>query len=187
MAEAARCLKCKNAKCISGCPVAIDIPAFIKEVKKPDNFEEAANIIARVLRPSGCLRPRVPAGEPVRGTSVSAASRESRSPSESWSALWPTGPERTASCRQGREKTNGKKVAVIGSGPAGLTCAGDLAKMGYEVTIFEALHEPGGVLTYGIPEFRLPKTRRSAPGDRECEEAGRKDRDQRDHRQVRDH
>ena len=75
--------------------------------------------------------------------------------------------------RQRRRRQNGKKVAVIGSGPAGLTCAGDLAKLGYEVTIFEALHEPGGVLTYGIPEFRLPKERRCTAGDRECPKAGR--------------
>ena len=114
---------------------------------------------------------------------VSAASRASLFPSESWSVSLLTGQESTALFRQAAEEKNGKKVAVIGSGPAGLTCAGDLAKLGYDVTIFEALHEAGGVLTYGIPEFRLPKQRRCTAGDRQRKKAGRKDRDKRDHRQ----
>ena len=88
---------------------------------------------------------------------VSVASRVKRSPSVSWNVLWLTGQERTASNQLRQRQKNGKKVAVIGSGPSGLTCAGDLAKLGYDVTIFEALHEAGGVLAYGIPEFRLPK------------------------------
>ena len=155
MAEAERCLNCKNAKCIAGCPVAIDIPAFIEEVKKGE-IEEAARVIAKASAlPAVCGRVcpqetqcegqciRGIKGEPVSigkvGGFVADWSREH--------GFVPEAPE----------KTNGKKVAVIGSGPCGLTCAGDLAKLGYEVTIFEALHEPGGVLTYGIPEFRLPK------------------------------
>ena len=155
MAEAERCLNCKNAKCIAGCPVAIDIPAFIEEVKKGE-IEEAARVIAKASAlPAVCGRVcpqetqcegqciRGIKGEPVSigklGRFVADWSREH--------GFVPEAPE----------KTNGKKVAVIGSGPCGLTCAGDLAKLGYEVTIFEALHEPGGVLTYGIPEFRLPK------------------------------
>ena len=120
MEEATRCINCKNAKCIQGCPVAINIPAFIKEVKE-GNFEGAYKTIGlSSALPAICGR--VCPQEPV-----------------------------------GAEEKNGHKVAVIGSGPAGLTCAGDLAKMGYDVTVFEALHELGGVLVYGIPEFRLPK------------------------------
>ena len=154
-AEASRCLKCKNAKCVSGCPVAIDIPAFIKEVEA-GNIEEAAKIIARSSAlPAVCGRV-CPQESQCEGKCIRGIKGEpiSIGKLERFVADWsrehgfvPAAPE----------KTNGKKVAVIGSGPAGLTCAGDLAKMGYEVTIFEALHEPGGVLTYGIPEFRLPK------------------------------
>ena len=88
---------------------------------------------------------------------VSAVSRARLFPSVSWSVSWLTGQERTASNQLLPHEKNGQKVAVIGSGPSGLTCAGDLAKMGYDVTIFEALHKAGGVLVYGIPEFRLPK------------------------------
>ena len=153
--EAQRCLGCKNAKCIAGCPVSINIPAFIQEVKA-GNIEEAAKVIAlSSALPAVCGRvcPQESQceGQCVRGIKGEAVSIGKL---ERFVADWsrehgfvPAAPE----------KTNGKKVAVIGSGPAGLTCAGDLAKLGYEVTIFEALHEPGGVLTYGIPEFRLPK------------------------------
>ena len=155
MAEAARCLNCKNAQCMKGCPVSINIPAFIQEVKA-GNIEEAAKVIAlSSALPAVCGRvcPQESQceGQCVRGIKGEAVSIGKL---ERFVADWsrehgfvPAAPE----------KTNGKKVAVIGSGPAGLTCAGDLAKLGYEVTIFEALHEPGGVLTYGIPEFRLPK------------------------------
>ena len=155
MAEAERCLNCKNAKCIAGCPVAIDIPAFIQEVKN-GNFEEAANVIAKSSAlPAVCGRV-CPQETQCEGQCIRGIKGEpvSIGKLERFVADWsrehgfvPAAPE----------KTNGKKVAVIGSGPCGVTCAGDLAKMGYEVTIFEALHEPGGVLTYGIPEFRLPK------------------------------
>lgn len=155
MIESERCLNCKNAKCIAGCPVAIDIPAFIQEVKK-GNIEEAAKIIAKSSAlPAVCGRvcPQESQCEElcirgIKGEPVSIGKLE-RFVAD-WSrehGFVPAAPE----------KTNGKKIAVIGSGPCGLTCAGDLAKLGYEVTIFEALHEPGGVLTYGIPEFRLPK------------------------------
>ena len=156
VAESERCLNCKNAKCIAGCPVSINIPAFIQEVKA-GNIEEAAKVIAlSSALPAVCGRvcPQESQceGQCVRGIKGEAVSIGKL---ERFVADWsrehgfvPAAPE----------KTNGKKVAVIGSGPAGLTCAGDLAKLGYEVTIFEALHEPGGVLTYGIPEFRLPKS-----------------------------
>ena len=155
MDEASRCLKCKNAKCMTGCPVSIDIPGFIKEVEEGD-FEEAAKIIARSSAlPAVCGRvcPQESQCEGVcirgiKGEPVSIGKLE-RFVAD-WSRDHGFVPEAPA-------VKNGKKVAVIGSGPAGLTCAGDLAKLGYDVTIFEALHEPGGVLIYGIPEFRLPK------------------------------
>ena len=152
VAEAKRCLQCKNARCMKGCPVSIDIPGFIKQVAER-NFEEAAKVIARSSAlPAICGRV-CPQETQCEGVCVRGVKGEpvSIGKLERFVADW--------SREHGvvPEKTNGKKVAVIGSGPSGLTCAGDLAKMGYEVTIFEALHEPGGVLTYGIPEFRLPK------------------------------
>ena len=156
MAEAARCLNCKNAQCMKGCPVSINIPGFIAEVKE-GNFEAAYHVISESSAlPAVCGRvcPQESQceGQCVRGIKGEAVSIGKL---ERFVADWsrehgfvPAAPE----------KTNGKKVAVIGSGPAGLTCAGDLARMGYEVTVFEALHTAGGVLMYGIPEFRLPKT-----------------------------
>lgn len=153
--EASRCIKCKNPKCVGGCPVSIDIPGFIKEVQD-GNIEEAAKVIAKSSAlPAVCGRV-CPQESQCEGQCIRGIKGEpiSIGKLERFVADWsrehgfvPAAPE----------KTNGKKVAVIGSGPSGLTCAGDLAKQGYEVTIFEALHEPGGVLTYGIPEFRLPK------------------------------
>ena len=155
LAEAQRCLNCKNAKCVTGCPVSIDIPAFIQQVKE-GKFEEAAKIIARSSAlPAVCGRV-CPQESQCEGVCVRGVKGEPVSIGKlerfvaDWSRAHGFVPEAPA-------EKKGKKVAVIGSGPAGLTCAGDLAKMGYEVTIFEALHEPGGVLTYGIPEFRLPK------------------------------
>ncbi len=153
--EANRCLNCKNAQCVKGCPVSIDIPAFVAEVKE-GNIEEAAKVIAKSSAlPAVCGRvcPQESQCEGkcirgIKGEPVSIGKLE-RFVAD-WSRENGIEPEKPAN-------TNGKKVAVIGSGPAGLTCAGDLAKLGYEVTIFEALHEPGGVLVYGIPEFRLPK------------------------------
>lgn len=155
VAEASRCLNCKNARCVQGCPVKIDIPAFVKEVKE-GNYAEAAKVIgSSSALPAVCGRvcPQESQceGQCVRGIKGEAVSigKLERFVAD-WSRENGVVPEKP-------EKTNGIKVAVIGSGPSGLTCAGDLAKLGYEVTIFEALHEPGGVLTYGIPEFRLPK------------------------------
>lgn len=155
MSEAERCINCKNAKCINGCPVAINIPGFIQQVKAGD-IEAAYHIISESSAlPAVCGRvcPQESQCEElcirgIKGEPVSIGKLE-RFVAD-WSKDHNIKPE-------GTENKNGKKVAVIGSGPAGLTCAGDLAKMGYEVTIFEALHEPGGVLVYGIPEFRLPK------------------------------
>lgn len=156
MEEASRCLKCKNAKCMGGCPVSINIPGFIKEVEA-GNFEEAAKVIAESSAlPAVCGRV-CPQESQCEGVCIRGIKGEpiSIGKLERFVADW---SRENGFVPAAPEKTNGKKVAVIGSGPAGLTCAGDLAKMGYEVTIFEALHEPGGVLIYGIPEFRLPKS-----------------------------
>ena len=155
MAEAARCLNCKNAQCMKGCPVSINIPGFIAEVKE-GNFEAAYHVISESSAlPAVCGRVcpqetqcegkciRGIKGEPV------AIGKLERFVAD-WAREHGIKPKKA-------EKLNGHKVAVIGSGPAGLTCAGDLAKLGYDVTIFEALHQAGGVLVYGIPEFRLPK------------------------------
>ena len=153
--EAQRCLGCKNAKCITGCPVNINIPAFIAQVKE-GNFEEAYKIIGESSAlPAVCGRvcPQESQceGKCVRGIKGDAVSIGKL---ERFVADW--AKENGIKPVPATEK-NGHKIAVIGSGPAGLTCAGDLAKLGYDVTIFEALHKAGGVLSYGIPEFRLPK------------------------------
>lgn len=156
MLEATRCLKCKNPKCVLGCPVSIDIPGFIKEVEA-GNIEEAYRVISTYSAlPAVCGRvcPQETQCEAkcirgIKGDPVSIGKLER------FVADWAR--ENGIKPEPPKEK-KGKKVAVIGSGPAGLTCAGDLAKLGYDVTIFEALHEPGGVLVYGIPEFRLPKS-----------------------------
>ena len=155
MEEAARCLTCKNAKCVKGCPVNIDIPGFIKEVKE-GNFEEAFKVIGQSSAlPAGCGRV-CPQETQCEGLCIRGIKGEpvSIGKLERFVADW--AKENGIKPEPPKEK-NGHKVAVIGAGPAGLTCAGDLAKMGYDVTIFEALHQPGGVLVYGIPEFRLPK------------------------------
>ena len=155
MAEASRCLNCKNAKCMGGCPVSINIPGFIKEVEA-GNFEEAAKVIAESSAlPAVCGRV-CPQESQCEGVCIRGIKGEpvSIGKLERFVADW---SRENGFVPAAPKETNGKKVAVIGSGPAGLTCAGDLAKLGYEVTIFEALHEPGGVLIYGIPEFRLPK------------------------------
>ena len=155
MEEATRCINCKNAQCVKGCPVSINIPAFIEQVKL-GNIEEAYKIISESSAlPAVCGRvcPQESQceGKCIRGIKGDAISIGKL---ERFVADWAR--ENGIKPEPAKEK-NGKKVAVIGSGPAGLTCAGDLAKMGYDVTIFEALHEAGGVLVYGIPEFRLPK------------------------------
>ena len=154
--EAKRCLNCKNHPCVSGCPVRIHIPEFIQEMAKGD-FEAAYQIIAKSSSlPAVCGRvcPQESQCESkcvrgIKGEPVGIGRLERFA--ADWHNLNSTEkPEKPAA--------NGHKVAVIGSGPSGLTCAGDLAKKGYAVTVFEALHLAGGVLVYGIPEFRLPKT-----------------------------
>ena len=156
MEEAGRCINCKNAKCIEGCPVAINIPGFIEQVKE-GNFEKAYQVIAEASAlPAVCGRV-CPQESQCEGRCIRGIKGEpvSIGKLERFTADWAR--ENGIKPQPASEKKN-RRVAVIGSGPAGLTCAGDLAKMGYDVTIFEALHEPGGVLIYGIPEFRLPKT-----------------------------
>lgn len=155
MEEAARCINCKNAQCIKGCPVAINIPGFIEKVKDGD-IEAAYQVISEASAlPAVCGRV-CPQESQCEGKCIRGIKGEpvSIGKLERFVADWAT---ENGIKPVGAKEKNGKKVAVIGSGPAGLTCAGDLAKMGYDVTIFEALHEPGGVLVYGIPEFRLPK------------------------------
>lgn len=155
MEEAARCINCKNAQCMKGCPVSINIPGFIEQVKL-GNFEKAYEIISESSAlPAVCGRV-CPQESQCEGKCIRGIKGEpiSIGKLERFVADWAR--ENGISPKTAAEK-KGKKVAVIGSGPAGLTCAGDLAKMGYDVTIFEALHEAGGVLVYGIPEFRLPK------------------------------
>ena len=155
MEEANRCLGCKKAKCMEGCPVSINIPGFVHEVKE-GNFEKAYQIIGESSAlPAVCGRvcPQETQceGKCIRGLKWEAVSIGKL---ERFVADW--AKENGIKPVPAAQK-NGHKVAVIGSGPSGLTCAGDLAKMGYDVTIFEALHKAGGVLVYGIPEFRLPK------------------------------
>ncbi|SHJ57305.1 sulfide dehydrogenase (flavoprotein) subunit SudA [Hathewaya proteolytica DSM 3090] len=153
--EASRCLNCKNPLCVTKCPVSIAIPEFISHVKNRE-FEQAAKVIAKYSAlPAVCGRvcPQEVQCESkcilgIKGEAVAIGKLER------FVADWTR--EHDVDLSETKPK-NGKRVAVIGSGPAGLTCAGDLAKAGYDVTIFEALHEPGGVLVYGIPEFRLPK------------------------------
>ena len=155
VAEAQRCLNCKNEHCVQGCPVSINIPGFVEKVKEGD-FAAAYQVISESSAlPAVCGRvcPQESQceGKCIRGIKGEAVSIGKL---ERFVADW----ARENNIRPvGAAEKKGKKVAVIGSGPAGLTCAGDLAKMGYDVTIFEALHEAGGVLVYGIPEFRLPK------------------------------
>ncbi len=155
MEEAARCLNCKNAQCVKGCPVSIQIPDFVAAVKDGD-IKKAYEVISQSSAlPAVCGRvcPQESQceGKCIRGIKGEAVSIGKL---ERFTADW---ARENGIKPQGAQEKNGHKVAVVGSGPAGLTCAGDLAKLGYDVTIFEALHEAGGVLVYGIPEFRLPK------------------------------
>lgn len=155
MMEASRCLNCKNPQCRPGCPVSIDIPKFIKEIADGE-FEEAAKTLAEYSAlPAVCGRvcPQETQCEKTciltkRGESVAIGKLER------FAADW---ARKKGIEVYKKQDSNGHKVAIIGTGPAGITCAGELAKWGYDVTMFEALHEPGGVLVYGIPEFRLPK------------------------------
>ena len=153
--EAARCLNCKNPKCVEGCPVSINIPGFIEHVKNK-KFEDAAKEISKYSAlPAVCGRV-CPQEKQCEGKCVLGIKGDSVSIGklERFTADWAAEHKVDLSAT---EPKNGIKVAVVGSGPSGLTCAGDLAKKGYDVTIFEALHKAGGVLEYGIPEFRLPK------------------------------
>lgn len=157
--EARRCLQCPAHPCVSGCPVGIDIPGFIKKIKE-GNFEESARILKKynnlpaicgrvcpqeVQCEAKCVVGKIPGSEPV------AIGRLERFVAD-WEAT------NAKEMRPAPQPSKGKRIAVIGSGPAGLTAAADLAKMGYSVDLFETLHKPGGVLVYGIPEFRLPKS-----------------------------
>ena len=153
--EASRCLHCKNPKCVEGCPVSINIPEFISHIKEND-IEGAAKEIAKYSSlPAVCGRV-CPQESQCEGKCVLGIKGEpiAIGKLEKYAADWARENNVDVSFK---EESNNIKVAIIGSGTAGLTCAGDLAKKGYDVTIFEALHEPGGVLVYGIPEFRLPK------------------------------
>lgn len=154
MAEAKRCLQCKKPQCRGNCPVSINIPGFIKEIAE-GNFAKAAQVLAEYTAlPAVCGRvcPQELQCEKTcilgkKGDPIAIGKLER------FAADW----AREHGVEVGTTKErNGIKVAVVGAGPAGITCAGDLAKEGYDVTVFEALHEPGGVLVYGIPEFRLP-------------------------------
>ena len=159
--ESQRCITCKNAKCVEGCPVSIDIPSFIAAVKE-EKFEEAFQIISKSSAlPAVCGRV-CPQESQCEGKCIRGKKGDpiSIGKLERFVADWAR--ENGIKPAAPAEK-NGKKVAVIGSGPSGLTCAGELAKLGYDVTIFEALHKAGGVLVYGIPEFRLPKDRVVGP------------------------
>lgn len=155
-AEAERCLQCKTAPCRKGCPVEIDIPAFIKQIKEGDMDASIAKIKEANGLPAVCGRV-CPQEEQCEKYCVLAKKGESVAIGrlERYAADYARGKGETVAPLA--YATDAQKVAIVGSGPAGLSAAGDLAKMGYKVTIFEALHLPGGVLMYGIPEFRLPK------------------------------
>lgn len=153
-AESERCLNCKNPMCVEGCPVSINIPAFIAKVKAGDDAEAYRIISESSALPAVCGRvcPQETQCEGkcirgIRGEAVSIGKLE----------RYVADRAKELNIKPEPVAKNGHKVAVIGAGPSGLTCAGDLARLGYEVTIFEALHKAGGVLVYGIPEFRLPK------------------------------
>ena len=153
--EATRCLNCKNPRCVNACPVSIKIPSFISEVAA-GNFTRAAEIIAEDSSlPAICGRV-CPQETQCEGSCILGIKGEAVAIGklERFVADW---SRENGGVKPVTAPANGHKVAVIGSGPAGLACASDLAKLGYDVTIFEALHRPGGVLVYGIPEFRLPK------------------------------
>lgn len=154
--EAKRCLQCKNKPCVNGCPVSIDIPGFIAKIAE-DDMPGAYEVLSRQTSlPAVCGRvcPQETQCEElcVRGIKHEPVGIGRL---ERYVADW---QRENSHEKPQKPKQNGHKVAVVGAGPAGLTAAGDLAKMGYEVTLYEALHEPGGVLVYGIPEFRLPKS-----------------------------
>jgi glutamate synthase (NADPH) small chain len=157
--EANRCIQCKKPKCVEGCPVGVDIPEFINALREQDMPQAVLALKRKNSLPGICGRvcpqevqceDRCVLGKKGTGGQVAIGRLER------YVADWELGQEKCARCEIAAP--TGKRVAIVGSGPAGLTCAADLAKMGHEVTIFEALHEAGGVLVYGIPEFRLPKS-----------------------------
>ena len=155
MEEATRCLNCKHKPCVQGCPVNVPIPAFIEKVAEGD-FEAAYEVItSENALPAICGRV-CPQENQCEGKCVRGIKGEpvGLGRMERFVADWHMA---NAAQKAVEIEKNGKKVAVVGSGPAGITCAGELIKKGYDVTVFEALHKPGGVLSYGIPEFRLPK------------------------------
>jgi len=158
--EAERCLQCKNKPCVSGCPVSIEIPAFIKAIREKD-FQKAIDIIhesdalpavtGRVCPQEEQCQVKCVVGKVGEPVSIGRLER--------FVADWELSKRKNElNTNSQKPASNGRKVAIVGSGPAGVSCAADLAKMGYEVTVFEGFHMLGGVLVYGIPEFRLPKT-----------------------------
>lgn len=153
--EAQRCLHCAKPRCVEGCPVHVDIPDFIAALAEGDFAESAKRLKTHTSLPAICGRV-CPQENQCEGKCVLGIKGESVAIGrlERFVADWDRAQEHEAVALP---EKNGKKVGVVGAGPAGLACAGDLAKMGYDVTVFEALHTPGGVLMYGIPEFRLPK------------------------------
>ena len=155
IAEAQRCLHCAKPRCVEGCPVHVDIPDFIAALAEGDFAESAKRLKTHTSLPAICGRV-CPQENQCEGKCVLGIKGESVAIGrlERFVADWDRAQEHEAVALP---EKNDKKVGVVGAGPAGLACAGDLAKMGYDVTVFEALHTPGGVLMYGIPEFRLPK------------------------------
>ena len=157
MLEASRCLQCKNPKCVNGCPVNIDIPGFIKLIEQGKIIEAAWKIKEQNSLPAICGRV---CPQETQCEQLCVLSKREKPVSIGYLERFVADYEREKGELKipERRPATGKKIAVVGSGPAGLTAAGELAKLGHEVVIFEALHEPGGVLVYGIPEFRLPKS-----------------------------
>ena len=170
MCEASRCIGCKNAQCIKGCPVGINIPGFISAIKAGD-FEEAYRIIGESSAlPAVCGRV-CPQESQCEGRCIRGMKGDALAIGKLERFVADYALENDIQPVKAEQK-NGHKVAIIGSGPSGLTCAGDLAKLGYDVTVFEALHELGGVLVYGIPEFRLPKEKVVAKEIQKVKELG---------------
>ncbi len=170
MCEASRCIGCKNAQCIKGCPVGINIPGFISAIKAGD-FEEAYRIIGESSAlPAVCGRV-CPQESQCEGRCIRGMKGDALAIGKLERFVADYALENDIKPVKA-ERKNGHKVAIIGSGPSGLTCAGDLAKLGYDVTVFEALHELGGVLVYGIPEFRLPKEKVVAKEIQKVKELG---------------
>jgi glutamate synthase (NADPH) small chain len=157
MLEASRCLQCKKPKCIAGCPVNIDIPGFLRLIEEGKIIEAAWKIKEQNSLPAICGRV---CPQETQCEQLCVLAKREKPVSIGYLERYVADAEREKGEVKIPEKrpSTGKKVAIVGSGPAGLTVAGEIAKLGHEVNIFEALHEPGGVLVYGIPEFRLPKS-----------------------------